>query len=276
MRAYMHDARVQERACLALGTLANNTANHKAIAQAGGIEEIVTAMVAHQAAGMLSKWVSWVMGNILAQVGVQQKACFALGMLANDNGAHQAQIARAGGIEQVLAAMAAHQMAVELQQEACWALRNLAADDNVAAKIAESGGIERVVAAMVANPSAVEVQKCACGMLVILSQKKRSVWCMLFDVFLSGTFSAGERVVHVRRIKTAGGVECVLQAIVATDAAEDTKKWGRQLLNDLDSRRTWESKLLTLFAWFSFVIFGHILMFVRDKIVNHTGSKYFL
>jgi len=196
-------------------TWQKNNANQKAIAEAGGIEKIVAAMAhqeagllrTHQEAGMLRKWASWAMGNIPAQVGVQQKACFALGMLANDNSANQAQIARAGGIEQVMAAMAAHQMAVELQQEACWALRNLAADDNVAVKIAESGGIERVVVTMVAHPSAVQVQKCACGALVNLSQKKRSVWCMLFDVFLSGMFSAGERAVYVRRIKTAGGVE---------------------------------------------------------------------
>jgi len=53
---------------------------------------------------------------------------------------------------------------------------------------------------MVANPPAVGVQKWACGALVSLS---------LHPV---------ERVHHVSRIKTVGGVECVQQAIVADDA----------------------------------------------------------
>jgi len=121
MRVY-NNAGVQEGACAALGNLAMNAANQKAIAEAGGIEQIVAAMVAHQAAGGVRKWVSWRMGNIPAQVGVQQAACCALGKLADNNAANQAQIARAGGIERVVAAMTTHPAEVRVLEMACWAL----------------------------------------------------------------------------------------------------------------------------------------------------------
>jgi len=222
MRVY-NDAGVQEGACAVLGNLAMNAANQKAIAEAGGFEQIVTAMVAHQTAGGVRKWVSWRMGNIPAQVGVQQAACCALGKLADNNAANQAKIARAGGIERVVAAMTAHPAEVRVMEIACWALFKFG-DQNAKNQedIVSRGGIERVVSKTAANPPAVGVQKWACGALVSL---------YLHPV---------ESVHHVRRIKTVGGVECVQQAIVAADAERHTLVWGRQLLNNLDSRTTWE------------------------------------
>ncbi|KAJ1473959.1 armadillo-type protein, partial [Baffinella frigidus] len=83
---------------------------------------------------------------------------------------NEAAIARAGGIEAVVAAMGTHRSSVGVQKHGCAALGNLAAhyEDNRAA-IARAGGIVAVVAAMWTHRSSVGVQDQGCWALVNLA-----------------------------------------------------------------------------------------------------------
>ncbi|KAJ1486531.1 hypothetical protein T484DRAFT_3630648, partial [Baffinella frigidus] len=75
-------------------------------------------------------------------------------------------IARAGGIEAVLAGMGAHTSIAEVQTRGCAALANLGGNhaENKTA-IARAGGIEAVAAGMVAHRSITGVQTEGCRAL---------------------------------------------------------------------------------------------------------------
>ena len=79
-----------------------------AIARAGGIVAIVSAMRRHK-----------------NSVGVQEAACGALRVLSTHDEKNQEAIAEAGGVATIVSAMRRHAKSSEVQAQACWALRNL-------------------------------------------------------------------------------------------------------------------------------------------------------
>jgi hypothetical protein len=101
-----------------------------------------------------------------------------------------------------------------IQQHAGAVLRILAYS-NDQLKITENGGIEVRVAAMKIHKTSVLVQEHACLSLSRLAAQ----------------------VSLRQRIKTAGGMECVKQAVNASNATAGTKWWGKELLARQKSMR---------------------------------------
>jgi hypothetical protein len=143
--------------------------------------------------------------------GVQEHGCRALVNLAlNVN--NQVAIAAQGGIAAVVAAMRAHTGHADVQEQGCGALRNLAsnnADNKVA--IAAQGGIAAVVAAMRAHTGHAGVQEYGCRALNNLAANAD----------------------NKSTIKREGSQEVVQRAMAASNATENTKKWGQALLDKL-------------------------------------------
>jgi len=104
------------------------------------------------------------MGRHRSVSGVQQKGCWALANLAVE-AVNKAAIARAGGIDAVVAGMRAHRSNEWVQEDGCSALRNLARSDDFKTAIARAGGIEAVVAGMRAHRSIAKVQEDGCSAL---------------------------------------------------------------------------------------------------------------
>ena len=164
------------------------------------------------------------------------KVCLAqLEKLAASAG-NKAMIAALGGDEAILKAEKAQEQAFErtihdlnigcivvgmgkymsnsaLQQKACETLAHFTlnnADNKV--KVAALGGIQALLKAMDEHPESVDVQEQACAALLNI-----------------GT-SNGDRQ---QRIKRAGAAEQVGRAMAASNATDDTKKWGQMLLDRL-------------------------------------------
>ena len=120
------------------------------------------------------------------------------------------KIAAAGGIETVIAAMTAHKTSAGVQEEACGALGNLAANnDNNRVAISAAGGVEALATAMKTHQASALLQQNACAALLNLA----------FNASLRG------------RIKAAGGVELAKRTVSASDATAKTKDWGKRLLD---------------------------------------------
>ena len=131
MRQHRSDAKVQERGCSALKTLAFNNADIQVkIADAGGIEDVLEAMRGHR-----------------SHAGVQTLGSDALLQLAIDAD-NQVKIADAGGIADVLAAMRGHRSHAGVQERGLRALWNLALNADNQVKIVAAGGIADVLAGM--------------------------------------------------------------------------------------------------------------------------------
>ena len=98
-------------------------------------------------------------------VGVQVEGCFALMCLALE-GAHKVRAVEAGGINVILAAMAQHRDSTEVQEQGCWALGSVAANNPANQRtIAEKGGIEAVFHAMTQHSHHEGVQRCGCEVM---------------------------------------------------------------------------------------------------------------
>jgi hypothetical protein len=91
MRQHTGAAGVQEQGCAVLWNLAFNAASKAAIAGAGGVHLVLTAMECHADA-----------------VSMQEQGCMVLRNLAADNAANKAAIVRAGGRDMVSAAKRWH------------------------------------------------------------------------------------------------------------------------------------------------------------------------
>ena len=74
-----------------------------------------------------------------------------------------------GGIQAILKAMGEHPDNAEVQEEACGALKSLAANSANKVKIATLGGVEAIHNAMGAHPDVDGVQEQACGALYNLA-----------------------------------------------------------------------------------------------------------
>jgi vacuolar protein 8 len=102
---------VQEQACKALVWIARgNDDNQVAMAKAGGIHVVVTALQQH-----------------LTHVGVQEEACKVLNQLAT-NADNRAAMAKAGCIDVLVVALQQLPTQKDVQKEACGALNQLAAN----------------------------------------------------------------------------------------------------------------------------------------------------
>ena len=135
-----------------------------------------------------------------------------MGSLTRDNPDNRARAAAAGAIEAVVEAMAALREAETVQWMACEVLMLLVSDnDDNRARIASAGGIEAVVEAMTAHRDAESVQQRACWALLKLAKDTGAL----------------------ARMRAAGSVRLIRAAMAASDASENTKKWGRELLEKL-------------------------------------------
>lgn len=129
----LYDRGVQMYGCDALRTKANNSpANQAAIAEAGGIEAVTSAM-----------------SRFPDDDDMQQFGCYALGSLAADSPANREAIAEAGGIDAVTGAMSRLPEDRWVQIRGCEALANMATDNPTnGAAIRAAGGAAAVAAAM--------------------------------------------------------------------------------------------------------------------------------
>ena len=94
----------------------------------------------------------------------------------------------------------------------CAALRNLAAHADSHFKIAALGGIDALLKAMEEHPAHAGMQEEACAALLNMGTSNRDMQ---------------------QRIKRAGAAEQVGRAMAASNATDDTKKWGQMLLDRL-------------------------------------------
>jgi len=213
-------------------------ANKVAVADAGGIDNIVRAMRAQLSsagvqvaackllkilAGNYANSVSIAnaggikvilisMGTHEANVGVQEGACAALCNLAMYD-ANRLAIANAGGIEVIVSAMRTHKANVGVQEAACKAVGNLAVNDANVVAIADAGGIEVIVSAMRTHEANVGVQVGACGALGKLAVRPHSRhWVSLQRrLWICGCRNhTNDPVVQVAK---AGGIDPIVNAM---------------------------------------------------------------
>ena len=184
-------------------------------------------------------------------------ACQAMACLtAGEQAEKAAAIARAGGIETVLAAGAKHAGSAQVAEQVCRVLRGLAyyTDDNKAA-IAAAGGIEAVVRVMGEHQANAAVMEQACLALRNLAgldaNKARIAEAGGIEavVRVLGEHQANAAVMEracwalakigwpypalQKRIKDAGAEPLVRAAVAAPDATRDTKRFGQELLDKL-------------------------------------------
>jgi len=156
LRTHVAVARVAELACGRLRILCAPVGSEQAAAEAGAIEEVVTAMRAHP-----------------QEEGVQKDGCSALAnMCFGDDAAAAARrqrAAAAGAIEEVVAAMRAHPQEEKVQEKSCSALANMCSGGSgVRARrrrATQAGGRTVALAAMQAHPEHDGVQRI--GQLVL-------------------------------------------------------------------------------------------------------------
>jgi hypothetical protein len=207
MRKHSKHAQVQQQGCRSLSRLARDDDNRIKIAEAGGIEAILAALVAHTDAG------GWGGGKDASAL-VVGKAFAALCKLAVSDGNKTKISAARGnrGIKVIVDAMTAHKESVRVQQHACGVLYRLADNEENQVQIAGAGGITAVLATMKRHKSSADLQQYACGTLHNLARQ------------------ASLR----QRIEKLGGVERVEDAVSASNATRDTREWGKSLLDSLD------------------------------------------
>ena len=138
--------------------------------------------------------------------------------MAFKNDKNKAQIARGGGIEQVVIAMGAHEHDARVQEAGCGVLGNLAVDEDNREAIAAAGGVERVLAAMRAHTGRVRLQEQACGALMNIGWSNRHF------------YTVRQRALQ-ERIRAAGGEALIRAAVAAPAASQTTAVNGQKLLD---------------------------------------------
>ena len=209
MKAHDDDC-MQRNACDALCRVAVDDEGRQAVVEAGGVKTVMEMMQAHA-----------------GDLGVQQSGCKFLYCVATDGegppnyrtrmmfeeqGVDKGKLAvveaSACGVEVVVAAMQAHTGDLDLQQNGCAVLSNVAVDN---ASWLEEGGVGAAIAAMRAHTGDLDVQRNGC--------------VMLYHVQLEGE---GRQVVVEE-----GGVETVVAAMRAHPGNLDVQENGCALLCDL-------------------------------------------
>jgi hypothetical protein len=149
MVLHRNSAAVQERACLAICNLAANTANRLALADAGALDLVISAMDSHDDALVL------------------ENACLAIRQLARSEQNKTVLGARCRAHERIVAAMRLHQTDASVQKAGCKALQALASNSAENQRIlVGAGAIERILCAMRLHaPSNLDVQRAGCHAL---------------------------------------------------------------------------------------------------------------
>ncbi len=131
------------------------------------------------------------MHGALTQLSIQEFGCAALWSLGQQSTGIAARIGCEGGISAVLQAMDEHPCEKNVQEEGCYALCVLAADNANGEKIGLEGGISAVLGAMRAHRSAISLQEQAVAALRNLSVN----------------------INHAIKIGADGGVEMIVHAM---------------------------------------------------------------
>ena len=98
-----------------------------------------------------------------------------------------------------------------MQEQACWALKNLAANADNQVKVAAEGGIRAILGAMQGHPASAQVQEAAC--------------LTLWNLALNDDNKV--------KVKSAGAEDAVKRAMALKDVTAMTKEWGAKLLDRL-------------------------------------------
>ncbi|KAJ1641236.1 hypothetical protein T492DRAFT_853454 [Pavlovales sp. CCMP2436] len=169
---------------------AGGDAREQAAADAGALPQLVAAMRAHAAnavgdaraqaaaeTGALPQLVAAMRAHA-ANTGVQEKACWALGDITNDNDAQgdtrRLTAGDAGALIQIVAAMRAHAASVAVQKQACGALFNIAGGKDAQGDArrqaaVDAGALPQLVAAMRVQAANAVMQQYACWALIIIT-----------------------------------------------------------------------------------------------------------
>ena len=193
--------KVQVEAFRVLEKVAGSKRNRIQIGAAGGIDAIVLTMKV-----------------LCSEAVVQEKACRVLYELAYNTRSlsimvfhYKDQIAAAGGIEALVAALKQHTSVSAVQEKACLVLRQMAFCDASRFRIAAAGGIEAILAALTNHPSEHAVQTQACWAL----------WNLAVDYK------------HCMRILDAGAIETVRAAMNRHPSVPTVQKAGIGILRCL-------------------------------------------
>ncbi|XRB22704.1 armadillo repeat-containing protein [Pseudoscourfieldia marina] len=224
MKEHRRDAFIQVKACIALAKLAAKDTNTlMRVCDAEGVDAMVAAMRRHnthagvqfeaccalrhisaneqgkrraQKAGVESA-IDDLMRNHPKNSGVVQRASDVLKNIQTSTGSKAAieSIKEAEGrnnINAIIETMKLNVADADVQEQACWALRNLSANNSEnKSRIGQAGGIEVVLSAMKRHQDQAGVQESACRALCNLSNHPE----------------------NKSRIAQAGGIEAVLRAM---------------------------------------------------------------
>lgn len=152
---HMNHLNVQHQSCASLLRLSSHTDIVDALASAKhqGIKIVVESMRRHRGDVLLQQYCSGVLKNI-AQTETTR-----------------AQIFKEGGVDALVAAIKVHRDSENLQQQACWALDEISASEN----IADKGAIGAALSAMHHYKWNAKVQQYGCGVLKNLSVTRMNI-----------------------------------------------------------------------------------------------------
>eukprot|EP00945_MAST-04E_sp_MAST-4E-sp1_P003866 g3866.t1 len=109
-----------------------------------------------------------IMWKFQHHAGIQREGCEALWRMIRPamdtlykdaDHAMEVTIAKEGGIQRILKSMNEHASSAGVQEQGCWALRNLAGNDDNEVTIAKDGGIQRILKSMNEHASSAAVQE---------------------------------------------------------------------------------------------------------------------
>ena len=129
-----------------------------------------------------------------------------------NNTDNQAPIREAGGIQAILRAMQRHVTSEDVQQCACKALTNLAANIGNRFTIADAGGLSRIVLAMKHHSRNENVQGYACKAITNLSRNNITI---------------------KRDITHLGGIDCIVSAMRQHSCSEYVQEYACKALSNL-------------------------------------------
>ncbi|KAK3263927.1 hypothetical protein CYMTET_27300, partial [Cymbomonas tetramitiformis] len=205
LEMHIGNVAVQEEGVRSLANVAELDQNKFTVASTGGIEALVAGMTEH-----------------LESSGVQRYGCRAVANLMEKGFSNNLQVKHlefhikichvtaAGGVECVVKGMVSHISVIEVQEEGCKALANLAENHENKSHLASSGAIEAVLNAMkvhnLRSNNAIEVR--------LLRQACRAL----------SNLAVNEQ--NELKLMKIGGIEAVLAAMAAKEADLETQRYA--------------------------------------------------
>jgi hypothetical protein len=155
-----------------------------------------------------------VMGDNLEDAELQGLGCWVLGNLASNSANNSAAIARAGGVQYILAASREHVRDASIQMAALWALWNLSMNSELSrGSIRSTRGIDQILVAMKQHLQEPHVQLYACGAL----------WRLAAD--------ENQR----QSVADAGAIDSIIEAVIEHPDSERLRAQACGALRDLTS-----------------------------------------